>query len=161
MPVQQQRRRPPVRKPARRPAKKHMGRILFLSLFLGILTAVACLAVVAVLLQLKTVPDIFWQVSAWCCAAVGGLFCGFAATMMVGRKGLFCGIFSGFLMFLVLFLVGAASSFSFQFQGSTGIMLLCCVLSSAVGGVVAVNIMPKSRRQPVQPNPPVRRRQYY
>lgn len=162
MPVQQQRRRPPAgRRPVRKPAKKRVGRIMFLSLLLGILTAVAGLAVVSVLFQLKTVPDAFWQVAVWCCAAVGGLLCGFASTLMVGRRGLFCGIFSGFLMFVVLFLAGAVSSFSFQFNGSTGIMLLCCVVSSAVGGVVAVNMMPKSRRQPVQPNPPARRRRYY
>lgn len=161
MPVQQQRRRPPARRPVRKPVKKHVGRILFLSLVLGIVAALACLVLVAVLFQMKTVPDIFWKIAVWCCAVVGGLFCGFASTLMVGRRGLLCGIFSGFLMFLVLFLVGAASSFSFQVNGDTGIMLLCCVCSSAVGGVLAVNVMPKSRRQPVQPNPPVRRRQYY
>lgn len=162
MPVQQQRRTPPAgRRSVRKPPKKHVGRILFLSLFLGILTALVGLAVVSVLFQLKTVPDVFWQVAVWCCAAVGGLFCGFAATLMVGRKGLVCGIFSGFVMFLVLFLIGAVSSFSFQFNRNTGIMLLCCMLSSAVGGVVAVNVMPKSRRQPVQPVPPARRRRYY
>ncbi|MGI6030566.1 MAG: TIGR04086 family membrane protein [Eubacteriales bacterium] len=152
MPVQERRRQ-------RRPAKKPMVRILLISIVAGIFISLLCMVPLAFLMTVRTLSDSVLIVFTAFLTALGALVCGFVTTFLMGRNGLLNGLLGGFWMFFTLFLIGIFSNYSFQFSKLTLIQFLCSLVAGIVGGLLAVNLMPKKRRQTAVREAGERRRQ--
>ena len=74
--------------------------------------------------------------------AFGGFFGGFTSAKLSGEKGLFCGMISGFLYFIVAWIFGALFE-NFGFGIAAVIKAAMIIISASLGGIIGVNYIKK------------------
>lgn len=114
---------------------------LYVSLILcGMLGTAAVFCCLLAFSWLFTKADIpVWAAVPLATAAlcVGCLVCGFSSARKVGKNGLFCGLCSGAVFFL-LGLAAALLNGQFSFTAVGSIKLVSCILSGCLGGFLGV-----------------------
>lgn len=110
----------------------------------GVALTIVVLLLLAALMTVRDVPHTMVEPLAISAASVGSLFGGLVSSRLLGEKGLFAGLCTGAMVALLIVLLSLVSS-----GLSVGMMmmlrLITILLSSAVGGVLGVNIRKKRR----------------
>lgn len=118
-----------------------MGRIsiYFFSSLIALAISLVLLALLAVVLVQRSVPDSLTPILTYVAAGAGSAAGGFLCSRGIGRQGLINGLMAGGFMFLLLYLLGFIVSG--RTSGDSALpILLATVLAGGVGGVVGINV---------------------
>ncbi len=110
----------------------------------GILVTLACFLLFALVMQFQDVPHIMVSPLAVTAAIIGSFFAGFWAARVLKEKGLLVGSICGLLLFVIVFLSGAAAGT--LGDGSAMLVKLIAMLpAAALGGMLGVNVRKKRK----------------
>ncbi|MEE1025855.1 MAG: TIGR04086 family membrane protein [Acutalibacteraceae bacterium] len=105
---------------------------------LGITVTLCLFVLLALIMSFSILPTNSASVVASIAIAAGSFFGGFSAAKKLGKNGLVIGAICGFLLFIILTLIGVAA-FKSAPGTSTVIRLLIFVVSGAIGGIIGVS----------------------
>lgn len=124
-----------VREPVRagRMIRPVLGGLLF-----GMIVSLVCIGIFALIFTLRDLPQAAVQPMASVSLALGALAGSVFAARAFGAKGMLVGAVSGLLLFLILYVVGAA-----MHRIDTGtlalVKLILSILCGCIGGIAGVN----------------------
>ena len=105
---------------------------------LGITVTLCLFVLLALIMSFSILPTNSASVVASIAIAAGSFFGGISAAKKLGKNGLVIGAICGFLLFIILTLIGVAA-FKSAPGTSTVIRLLIFVVSGAIGGIIGVS----------------------
>ena len=104
----------------------------------GITVTLCLFVLLALIMSFSILPTNSASVVASVAIAVGSFLGGFSAAKKLGKNGLIVGAICGFLLFIILTLIGVAA-FKSAPGTSTVIRLLIFTVSGAIGGTIGVS----------------------
>ena len=117
---------------------------LLTGLIVSVLSTMSALLIFSALLTFRDIPPVILPVLSGVAIALGGFLGGLFAARKAGKNGLFFGIITGAALFLILLIASLLISTG-GLTVMTLIKLAISVLSSAIGGIIGVNL--KNRRK--------------
>ena len=104
---------------------------------LGITVTLCLFVLLALIMSFSILPTSSAGIVSSIAIAVGSFFGGLSTSKKLGKNGLIIGAICGFLLFILLTLIGIAA-FKSAPGSSTLIRLLIFVTSGAIGGIIGV-----------------------
>jgi putative membrane protein (TIGR04086 family) len=105
---------------------------------IGIVTTILILVLLSAVMLLRDIPHAMIEPLAVSAAAVGGMIGGFAASKLLGEKGLAAGFCSGIVIFFPITIYSFFTG-SFGFGSSALLKLATILIAASSGGVMGVN----------------------
>ena len=105
---------------------------------IGIVTTILLLILLSAVMLLRDIPHAMIEPLAVSAAAIGSMIGGFAASKLLGEKGLAAGLCSGIVVFFPIVFYSLFTG-SFGFGSSALLKLATILLAASSGGVMGVN----------------------
>ena len=105
---------------------------------IGMLSSSLLIFMMAAVLAVGSIPAMLISPVTVIFLAFGGFFGGFASAKLSGEKGLICGMISGIIYFIILWLFGAVFEYA-GFGTAALIKAAMLIISSSFGGILGVN----------------------
>lgn len=104
----------------------------------GILFSAILISVMAIILSIGNIPSIVLHPMTIFVYIAGSFFSGFCSAKFLNKNGLLCGLVSGIIYFIILFLFGnIAKSWDFNIMA---LIKFALIISAGIfGGIVGVN----------------------
>ena len=105
---------------------------------IGMLSSAVLIFMLAAILTIGDIPAVMISPATVFIIAFGGFFGGFSSAKISGEKGIFCGLISGIIFFLVAWIMGALFKNS-GFGSAAIIKALMLIIAGSFGGIFGVN----------------------
>ena len=113
------------------------------SLILTFILFILC----SIFTALNIIPDGGIRVTVLIITCIAAFIGGYLTSRNVYEYGLFNGLATGILYFLMLYILSVIMTFSFAFNGELFKSLIFILVASAIGGVVGINSKAQRRRR--------------
>ena len=113
------------------------------SLILTFILFILC----SIFTALNIIPDGGIRVTVLIITCIAAFIGGYHTSRNVYEYGLFNGLATGILYFLMLYILSVIMTFSFAFNGELFKSLIFILVASAIGGVVGINSKAQRRRR--------------
>ncbi len=105
---------------------------------IGIIVSSLIILAMAGVLAIGDIPAVLIAPGTVIALAIGGFFGGFVSAKICGEKGLLCGILSGAIFFLILWIFGEISG-NESFGIGAVIKIIMILSAGSLGGIIGVN----------------------
>ena len=105
---------------------------------LGVLFSAILISIMAAILSIGNIPSIVLHPMTVFIYISGSFLGGFCSSKFLGKNGLFCGVVSGIIYFMILFIFGNIAK-SWDFNIMSVIKFILILSAGIFGGIVGVN----------------------
>lgn len=121
--------------------------LLLKGLFLSIVISLILMLIFAFICKTFIPADNYILLSSDIICLLGTFFYGFYLSKHISKGGLLNGCMSGFIYFLLIFIISSVLLKSFNFPKAALTMLIISLLGGSIGGTVGINTSKSYRRR--------------